>query len=115
MIIFVYFILVRYVKRMRTHMTAMNTLSRAQRELKMVRRIVILVTVLLTLCFPYEMFLIMSFFVSAPKYDFRIAFIFGNTSLTCVIMALFQFSDPLKASIIKRINRQTNMIIPVIA
>ncbi|CAF0981002.1 unnamed protein product [Adineta steineri] len=98
----------RYVKRMNRVVTAISTLSRAQRELKMVRRTVILISILVTLFIPYQLFAIMSFFNFTIKYDFRIAFLFGDTGMLCVVIALFKFTDPLKTSLMKRINKWTN-------
>ncbi|CAF1491665.1 unnamed protein product [Adineta steineri] len=115
MIMFIYFLLVRYVKQMSANVRPTNTLPRAQRDLKMVRRIVILVMILVTICFPYQLFLIMSFFNITPKHNFRIAFIFGDTAMLCVIITLFQFTDPLKMSLMKIINRQANMVIPAVS
>ncbi|CAF3118595.1 unnamed protein product [Rotaria sp. Silwood2] len=109
-IIFIYFKLVRYVRRMNSRVTPVNTLSRAKRELKMVQRIVILVAILVILGFPFVLFILMSFFTNPPKYHFRIAYLFIDVSLVLVLMALFQFTEPLKASMMKRINRQLNMV-----
>jgi hypothetical protein len=53
MIIFIYLKLVRYVKGMSRRITSINTLSRAQRELKMVQRTSILVTIIAAIGFPY--------------------------------------------------------------
>ncbi|CAF1427859.1 unnamed protein product [Rotaria sp. Silwood1] len=111
---FIYLILVRYVHRMNKHVTPMNRLARAQRELKMARRLFILVTILFILCFPYAMFILMSFFWSIPKYHFRIAYVFIDVSYVFVIIALFQFTDPLKMSIMKRINRRSNVVVATI-
>ena len=91
---------------MSKRVTPVNTLFRAQRELRMIRRIVYLVLILLILGFPYALFILMSFFNSAPKYHFRIAYIFVDVSLAFVMIALFQITEPLKTSIMKRINRR---------
>ena len=114
-IIFIYIALVRYVKKMSAQITPINTLSRARSELKMVRRTVILITILMTMCFPYQLFFFLSLFNSAPKYNFRIAFIFGDTSMVFIIMALFQFTDPLKASVLKRINKRRTTTVPAVS
>ncbi len=53
---------------MSKHVTPANILSRAQRELKMVRRTVILLTILIILDFPYSIFILMSFFTGIYKY-----------------------------------------------
>ena len=114
MIMFIYLKLVRYVKGMSKRITPVNTLSHAQRELKMVQRIVILVMIFLTLGMPYVIFFFISFFTNTPKYHFRIAFIFMDIALVFVMISLFQFTDPLKASIMKIINKRTNMVIPTV-
>ena len=108
---FIYFKLVRYVRQMNKNVTSVNILFRAQRELRMVRRTVILVSILFILCFPYAMFIFISFFTSIPKYHFRIAFLFIDISVVFVMIALFQFNDLIKISIMKIINLETNRII----
>ena len=106
MIIIIYFKLVRYIKCMSKNVTPANQLLRAQRELNMVRRIVMLIIVLITLGLPYTIFFFISFFTNPPKYHFRIAFLFVDVSLACVMIALFQFTDPIKTFLIKRINNE---------
>ena len=95
-------------------MTPVNQLLRAQRELNMVRRLVILVIVLITLGLPYTIFVFMGLFNRAPKYDFRIAYTFIGVSLVFVMIALFQFTDPVKTSVMKRINRRPNTIVATV-
>jgi len=106
-IIIIYFKLVRYVKRMNKLIPPINQLLRAQRELIMVRRIIMLVIVLITLGLPYTIFFLMSFFTNPPKYYFRIAFLSVDLSLVCVIMALFQFTDSINIFLRKKINKWT--------
>jgi hypothetical protein len=112
---FIYLKLVLYVRGMGTRVTPVNTLFHAQRELRMVRRTVILITILFIFGFPYTLFVFMSFFTSIPTYHFRIAYIFFDVSVVCVMIALFQFTDPLKMSIMKRINERTNIVMPTVA
>jgi hypothetical protein len=114
LIVFIYYKIVRYVKEMSKNITTANTLTRAQRELKMIRQIVILVNGVATIGFPYALLILISFFTPAPKYDFRIAFIFIDVSSAFVMIALFNFTEPLKTSIMKKVNGRANMIIPAI-
>ncbi|CAF1408305.1 unnamed protein product [Adineta steineri] len=114
MIIFIYYKLLQYVREMSKNVTSINVLARARRELKMIRNIVILVTILIGVGFVYAIFIIMSFFNSLPKYHFRIAYVFGSSSFLLVIITLFQFTDPLKISLRKLINRRPNKIAPII-
>ncbi|CAF1224456.1 unnamed protein product [Adineta ricciae] len=106
----IYWKLILYVKEMSRRVISTNVLFRAQRELKMVRRTVILLLILITIGFPYAIFIFMSFFTSPPLYHFRIAYIFAATSVTCVPVALFQFTDPLKAFVISKLNIRPNAI-----
>ncbi|CAF1086217.1 unnamed protein product [Adineta steineri] len=111
-IILLYWKMVRYVHEISQRALPVNTLSRAQRELKMIRRIVILVSILVALGLPYTIFIFMSFFTTPPKYHFRIAFIFNDVSLASVMIVLFQFTEPLKTSIMKMIRTRPIIIVP---
>lgn len=95
-IIILYFKLVQYVRRMNQFITPVNQYIRIQRELIMVRRIVMLLIVLITLGLPYTIFFFMSFFTKPPKYYFRWAFLSVDVSLACIIIVLLQFSDSMK-------------------
>ncbi|CAF0816632.1 unnamed protein product [Adineta steineri] len=114
LIMFIYFKLLRYVQETSKNVASINILSRARRELKMIRKIVILVSILIGVGFVYAIFIIMSFFNSLPKYHFRIAYVFGSSSFLLVIIILFQFTDPLKISLRKLINIQSNTIVPTV-
>jgi len=111
MIIFLYLKLILHVKQMSKRATPVNTLFRAKRELKMVQRTVHLINILIIIGFPYTLFIFMSFFDSAPKYHFRIAFLSIDIALVFVIITLSMFTDPVKASVMKIINVQPNMVI----
>jgi hypothetical protein len=114
LIMLIYFKLVRYVREMSKNVTTANTLARAQRELKMVRRIVILVIGVITIGLPYTMLVVISFFITPPKYHFRIAYIFVDVSLAFVMIAILKFTDPLKTAVKKAINWRTNVVVPAI-
>ena len=115
LIMFIYVKLVRYVKQINRRVIAVNLLARAQRELKMVRRIIILIAILMILGIPYTVFIIMSFFHPAPQYHFRIAYIFTDVSLPLMMVVLFQFNEPLKASLIRRFNPRVHVVTAVTA
>lgn len=113
-IIIIYLKMVRYVQEMNKHVTPANQLSRAKRELTMVKRILSLVFLLVCLGFPYAVFICISFFTEPPKYSFRIAYSFISVSLALVLIALFQITEPLKASVLNRIRtRDVNVIQPI--
>ncbi|CAF1328406.1 unnamed protein product [Adineta ricciae] len=111
-IILIYLKLVRYVKAMNTRITPVNTLLRARRDLTMVYRIVILVFILLALGFPYVVFIFMGYFSTPPRYHFRIAYVFIDVSLVLIMVTIFRITDPLRASIMRRVNRReiTNVV-----
>jgi hypothetical protein len=81
---------------MNQHTTSVNILARTQRELKMFRHTIILLLTLFIIDFPYALFTFMRFFNHAPKYYFRIAYIFIDIASACVIIVLYQFTDSLK-------------------
>jgi hypothetical protein len=114
LIVLIYFQLVRYVKEMSKNITPVNNLLRAQKELKMVQQIVILVIGIVTTGFPYALFVFISFLTTPPKYHFRIAYIFVDVSLAFVMVTLLKFTEPLKSFIMKRIKQRENMILPAI-
>jgi hypothetical protein len=114
-IMLIYFQMIRYVKEVSKRVTSANALFRAQRELKMVHRIVSLITIIMTTGIPYTIFVLMSFFNRVPKYHFRIAFLFVDLSLVFVMVTLFQFTDPLKTSVMKRIKPRPNVVVARVA
>ncbi|CAF0820055.1 unnamed protein product [Adineta steineri] len=107
-IISIYVKLVLYVKEKSKNVTPANNLFRAQRELKMVHRIVILISILLSLGIPYASFLFTGFFTTPPQYHYRIAYTFVDISLVFVIITLFKCTDPIKLAIRNIRNQRTN-------
>jgi hypothetical protein len=113
LIIFIYVKLVRFVHGMNQRIISTNAFSRAQRDLKMVRRIVILIHILFISGFPFSLFIFLSFANLAPKYRFRIGFIFVDVSMLLVLIALLQFTDSMKASVKKIIFGRSNQVVPI--
>ncbi|CAF1271175.1 unnamed protein product [Rotaria sp. Silwood1] len=111
-IMLVYFKLFRYVHEMSKHVTPTNTLFHARRELEMVRRIVFLVIILIILGLPYMIFILMSFVTIPPKYHFRIAYLFVDISSVFVMIALFQFTEPIKTILLKMISVLSSTVNP---
>ena len=112
-IMIVYLKLVRYVKEMSQNITPVNTLTRAQRELKIFQRTVIFVNGLIAIGFPYALFIFISFFTSPPKYHFRISYAFGDAALPSLMIVLFIFTVPVKESVMNRLNERINMVLPL--
>ncbi|CAF1201443.1 unnamed protein product [Adineta ricciae] len=111
MTVVIYWKLVHYVHEMNQRTTSVNRLVRAQRELKMFRRTVTLLMILFVIDFPYGLFMFMSFLNRAPQYHFRIAYVFVDIALACVMVALFQFTDPLKQSIRQRFHWHSEVVV----
>ncbi|CAF0930094.1 unnamed protein product [Adineta ricciae] len=109
-IIFLYFRLILYAKSINNVATAANVFSRAQRELKMVKQIVILVSMLLIFGVPYVTFIVTSFFTNIPLYHYRISHIFVVLPYPVLIATLFYFTEPLKDSLKKNFSRRRNLI-----
>lgn len=105
----IYLKLVSHVHGMSQRVVTANVLFHAQRELAMVRRIIIMVSILIALGFPYLIFVLISFFTSIYKYYLRIAFASIAVSTALVIIPLFQFTEPLKMAVFKRFHRQVNV------
>ncbi|CAF1236471.1 unnamed protein product [Adineta ricciae] len=114
LIVLIYLKLVRYVKEVRERVISTNILLRAQRELKMVRQIILVISTLLLLGLPYTTFIVMSFVTELPKYHFRIALVFLDASLVFICISLFYFNEPLKMSILRRIGRRRNIVATII-
>jgi len=111
LVIFIYMKLVRFVREMSEHVTPANTLTRAQRDLKIVRRIVILTHILFVSGFLMTLLFVLSLANVAPKYHFRFGFLFVDASILFVMIALYQFSDPLKNFVRKKILRQRTIVV----
>lgn len=114
LILLLYYKLVRFMRSARQNVNLANKFKRIQREVKMIRRIIILFMGIFALGFPYALLLFISFLTTPPKYHFRIAYIFITTSVVFVVIALFQFTEPLKAAV-KRLTKRQVATLPVIS
>ncbi|CAF4161122.1 unnamed protein product [Adineta steineri] len=88
---FIYFKLTRYVRGMNKRVILVNILLRV-----------------------FLIFVFMRFMTSPPKYHFRIALTLIEISLVFVMIVLFKFTDPVRTSIMKRINRRSNIVVATI-
>ncbi|CAF4123532.1 unnamed protein product, partial [Adineta steineri] len=68
-----YLRIIRYVKQMNNRVTPVNVLVRAQRDLEIVRRTIILVCILIACGFPFVILIFISLFTDPPKYTYRIS------------------------------------------
>jgi hypothetical protein len=111
-IILIYVKFVLYVRHMSKRVTPANTLFRAQRELRMVRRIVMLVTFLVMSGLPYMIFIFISFITSPPKYYLRIAYLSIDVSLAFVTTVMFETTPSVKNTMLSTIGVVSNVIVP---
>jgi hypothetical protein len=107
--------LVRFVRGMSQHVTSANTLHRAQRDLKVVRRIVILTQIIIISGTPITTFIFLSFANRAPKYHFRIGLIFIYAAILAAMIMFYQVTDSLKISLKKFLTGRPNTLIPSVA
>ena len=108
----VYFKLVLYARKMNRNSTAVNLLKRAKQELKMLRRIVILVFGVLCICLPKASVVFMGYFTPPPMYHFRIAFLFVHISLAFVMITIFKFTDQFQNFLMKTIRSRSTRVLP---
>ncbi len=115
-IILIYFKLVRYVHQMSTHgISLTQTLQQVRRELVMVRRAIITISILLILGIPFIIFMFISFVTKPPKYYYRIALFFSDLSQTFIMIVLLKFSQPVMNILLNfkrrfwNVNQSTNI------
>ncbi len=113
--VFLYFKLIYYVKQMSKRVTSANVLYRAQRELNMIRRVVILVMILFAFGILDCVFFMMIVFNDKQLYDWRIGSVSMDVSVSMISIVLIQFTEPLKTAIMKRIKRRPNMVVARVA
>lgn len=106
LIISIYIRLLVYIHKI----TVGNIRIHIEKEMKMVRLIVLLVSVLIIICFPVTLFVLISYFTSPPKYHFRIGHIFVNISLLSVTILLFIYTKPLQKSLRAQFSKRHNII-----
>ncbi len=107
-IILIYFKLVRYVHQLNTHSAlSLKAVQICRRECVMVRRIIIIISILLILGIPYTTFLFISFVTKPPKYYYRIALFFSDLSQALVMIILFKFSKPVM-DVVRKFKRKSS-------
>ena len=64
----------------------------AQRQLTLIRRVIVLVSILTLSGVPYSVFIAMGFWMDPPIYQFRISFLFVDIALASVVCTMFCYS-----------------------
>lgn len=111
----IYIQLVLYVRRMRKRASPVNTILQAQRDLKIVRNIVMVVGVLVAVGMPYMIFILISFFTTPPRYHLRIAYFCLDISMVYVLLPLVETTEPVKKAILKVFGGWSNAVVPTTA
>lgn len=92
----IYYRLINYILSVRSRVSAClisgSLIVAAQRQLALIQRVIILVTILTLSGIPYCIFIGMGFFMEPPKYQFRISFLCVDIALASVICTMFHFS-----------------------
>ncbi|CAF3693838.1 unnamed protein product [Adineta steineri] len=92
----------RYISVVHTaHISWQSARVQTRRDLVVVRRIIIIIMILLTLGFPYVIFILISFVTKPPKYHLRIALFLLDLSQTLIMMTIFKFSQPVMDVVLK--------------
>ncbi|CAF1226464.1 unnamed protein product [Didymodactylos carnosus] len=102
---FVYYKLIRYLRNISNNSGSTTAIGiiQAQREMQVLKRIIVLVSILITNGFPYLVFWFIAFGTDPPLYHFRISFLFVDVSLVPVMIAMFKFNNNVKDILLKSI------------
>ena len=112
-IVLIYIQLVLYVRRMSKRASPVNTILQAQRDLKIVRNIVMAVGVLVAVGMPYMIFIFISVFTTPPRYHLRMAYFCVDISMVYVLLPMVETTEPVKKAILKAFGRRSNAVVPV--
>ena len=97
----IYSKLIRHVHRMNERMKRICLLSRRKRELKMIKTIVTMNTILVILAIPSVIFLLISCFTTIPKWHFRLTFLFTDLCTTALIIVVLKTNESVRIAAVK--------------
>ena len=105
---FIYFKLVRHVHLLHIRsVLSLQTVQICRRELVMIRRIMITISILLIPGMPYMIFLFISFARKPPKYYYRIALFFLDLSQALIMIVLYKYSKPVM-DVVRKFRRKSS-------
>jgi hypothetical protein len=88
--------LIQYILIVRARVTAClisgSVVIAAQRQLALIRRVIVLVSILTLSGLPYSVFIGMGFWMDPPIYQFRISFLCVDIALASVVCTMFYYS-----------------------
>jgi hypothetical protein len=88
--------LVHYIITARSRVSAClisgQVVIAAQRQLALIQRIIVLVSILVLSGLPYCAFIVMAFWADPPVYQFRISFLCVDIALASIVCTMFCYS-----------------------
>jgi len=88
--------LIQYILTVRGRVSAClisgSVVVAAQRQLALIQRVIVLVSILIVSGLPYSAFIFMGFWVDPPVYQFRISFLCVDIALASVVCTMFCYS-----------------------
>jgi hypothetical protein len=88
--------LIQYTLTVRSRVSAClisgSVVVAAQRQLALIKRVIVLVGILLISGLPYCVFIVMGFWMDPPVYQFRISFLCVDIALASVVCTMFYYS-----------------------
>ncbi|CAF1361117.1 unnamed protein product [Adineta ricciae] len=89
----IYHRLIQYILTVRSRVSAClisgSAIITAQRQLSMIQRVIILVSILIISGLPYCAFIFIGFWTDPPEYQFRISFLCVDIALVSVVCTMF--------------------------
>jgi hypothetical protein len=89
--------LIQYILTVRGRVSAClisgSVVVAAQRQLTLIRRVIVLVSILTISGLPYSVFIFMGFWMDPPVYQFRISFLCVDIALASVVCTMFCYSS----------------------
>ena len=93
---FFYHRLIEYILTVRSRVSAClisgSVIVAAQRQLTLIRRVIVLVSILTLSGLPYCVFIFLGFWMDPPIYQFRISFLCVDIALASVVCTMFCYS-----------------------
>ncbi|CAF4463202.1 unnamed protein product [Rotaria sp. Silwood2] len=100
LIVIFYHHLIQYIITVRSRVSACrisgSVVVTAQRQLTLIQRVIVLVSILIAGGLPYIAFIFMGFWMDPPVYQFRISFLCVDIALASVVCAMFCYSKDIK-------------------
>jgi hypothetical protein len=88
--------LIKYILAARSRVSAClisgSVVVSAQRQLALIQRVIVLISILILSGIPYCVFIAIGLWTDPPEYQFRISFLFVDIALASVVLSMFCYS-----------------------